>query len=284
MAQGPNAIFSVSVNPLPVRPGVISITGGTAAVCPGETRSYAIPAVNGATSYTWVAPTGGAITSGQGSTSIQVSYNSNFVANGTVSVKANNACGSGIARTLTIPRNTPGAPASISGATSVCANATVTYSCPAVAGATSYTWTLPAGATIIGSATGNTVSIRWGSQGGSLAVKANNTCGSSGSRTVKVTINCAAGLAAGNSDNNLNVRIFPNPATTTTTVQFKSAVYTIGKLMIADMAGKKIREARMNINKGENRHILDISYLSKGTYLITIRAGENAHVIKLMVQ
>ncbi len=172
--------FSVTVNPLPVRPAVITVGGGTAAVCPGNTRTYSIPAVAGALSYTWTTPTGGTITSGQGSTSINVTYNNNFIANGTVSVKANNACGAGTARTLTIPRNVPSSPASISGPTTICSGATGSYTTPLVTGATSYTWTIPAGATVIGSATGNTISIRWGSTGGTLSVKANNTCGSSG--------------------------------------------------------------------------------------------------------
>src|SRR6185369_10169639 len=64
--------------------------------------------------------------------------------------------------------------------------ATQTYSVTAVAGAGSYTWTLPAGWT--GSSTTNSISATVGSAGGTISVTASNGCGTSTARTLSVSI------------------------------------------------------------------------------------------------
>ena len=55
------------------------------------------------------------------------------------------------------------------------------YSIASVTGATSYTWTVPSGATISGSATGSSISVNFNSSvtTGTITVKANNACTSS---------------------------------------------------------------------------------------------------------
>jgi hypothetical protein len=73
---------------VPAVPGTIS---GSAVVCSGSTGIYSISPVSGATSYTWTVPSGTVINSGQGTTSINVTFGSN---SGNISVTANNACGS----------------------------------------------------------------------------------------------------------------------------------------------------------------------------------------------
>ena len=66
----------------------------------------------------------------------------------------------------------------------------VTYTIPAVATATGYTWTYSGtGHTITGSGTSVTVSFSNTATSGTLSVTANNTCGSSTARTVAITVN-----------------------------------------------------------------------------------------------
>jgi len=56
----------------------------------------------------------------------------------------------------------PSAAGTITGDTTVCQNATnITYSIPAITGATSYVWTLPTGAT--GTSSTNSISVNFGS-------------------------------------------------------------------------------------------------------------------------
>jgi chitinase len=79
---------------LPAQPGVIS---GNTNVSAGSNNTYSIGAVSGATSYTWTLPFGWTGTSS--TTSINTTAGSS---GGTISVRANNACGAGASRTLTV--------------------------------------------------------------------------------------------------------------------------------------------------------------------------------------
>jgi hypothetical protein len=159
------------------QPGIIS---GAPTSCPGDTATYSVPLVAGH-SYTWTLPTGW---SGSSTTnSILVTPGSG---GGTISVTATGCGGISIARTKAISvGNAPPAPA-LSGSDHVCANSTQTYSVPPVAGATSYTWSLPTGWT--GSSTSNSITVIAGAAGGSVKAKANNGCGSSVYTTKNVTI------------------------------------------------------------------------------------------------
>jgi hypothetical protein len=69
------------------------------------------------------------------------------------------------------------APATISGDDTICRNGSYTYTVLPVTGATSYTWTLPAGFT--GSSTTNTISITAGTSSDTIKVAANFLCGTS---------------------------------------------------------------------------------------------------------
>jgi hypothetical protein len=172
----------------PAQPGTISVTGGAAKVCPGDSRTYSIAAVSGASSYTWTPPTGASIVSGQGNMSIVLNFTANFTASGSLSVVANNACGSSVPKTLTISRNNPSTPGVISGAAGgVCAGTSGAYSVTNVAGIT-YNWTAPANASIASGQGTNSVTVSFSASwvSGSLSVTATNACGTSGARTLSI--------------------------------------------------------------------------------------------------
>jgi len=163
----------------PAQPGSVS---GSATVCQGSSQTYLISTVAGATSYTWTLPSGW--TGSSTSPSITTTAGS---AGGSITVKANNACGSSPTRTLSVSVTAvPVQPGSITGSTSVCQSASQTYSISAVSGATSYTWTLPSGWT--GSSTSTFITATAGNTGGSVTVKANNSCGSGSVRTLSVSV------------------------------------------------------------------------------------------------
>ena len=139
-----NTSLPITVNTIPSAPGPIS---GTTSVCQGQTYTYSISPVSGATSYTWNVPTGSTIVSGQGTTSIQVTIGAN---SGNISVYASNSCGNSTNTNLSISVTyLPGNAGVISGNTSVTAGNNYTYSISPVSGATSYTWSVPNGATIV---------------------------------------------------------------------------------------------------------------------------------------
>jgi len=116
----------------PAAPGTIT---GSATVCSGQAGvTYTIAAVSGATSYTWSLPSGGSISTGQGTTSITATFGST---SGNVSVTASNSCGTSAASSLAITVNTaPGAPESIAATSIVSTQLNANWN--AVGGATSY--------------------------------------------------------------------------------------------------------------------------------------------------
>jgi hypothetical protein len=175
---------TITVTATPAQPGTVS---GTAAVCAGSTQTYSISAVSGATGYTWTVPTGATINSGQGTTSISVTFGST---SGNVGVVASNSCGNSSIRNRAITvNNIPAQPSAISGNTTVCSGASNTYSVSTVSGATSYTWTLPSGWS--GTSTTNIITISAGTSSGNISVTANNSCGSSTISTSSITVNSA---------------------------------------------------------------------------------------------
>ena len=94
-------------------------------------------------------------------------------------------------------------PGSISGpVTNVCYKDDQKYSIAAVAGATSYTWTAPAGVTILKNY-GTYIEVKFTSifiGTGNITVKANNSCGSSAVRSLSVTaLTSPPGTIAGSS-------------------------------------------------------------------------------------
>ena len=163
----------------PAQPGTIS---GNTSVCQGSTNTYSISAVSGATSYTWTLP------SGWSGSSTSTSINSTAGASGgTITVKANNSCGSGPTQSKSVTvAQLPSQPGTISGNTPVCQGSTNTYSISAVSGATSYTWTLPSGWS--GSSTSTSINATAGGSGGTITVKANNSCGSGPTQSKSVTV------------------------------------------------------------------------------------------------
>ena len=168
-----------SITAPPAIPGSIS---GPVTACSAGDYTYSIAAVAGATSYLWtVTGTGATIISGQGTTSIVVRATSSF-RSGSITVKAVNCIGSCTSKTLNVFASvivcTKG---SISGPTTgLCKKTGVVFSIPAVTGATSYVWTVPAGATITAGANTNTITVSFGASfvgTGTITVKAKNACG-----------------------------------------------------------------------------------------------------------
>jgi hypothetical protein len=176
----------LTINPLPSVAGAIS---GPASVCPGQSGIvYSIAAVANATSYNWGLPTGSTITSGAGTNSITVTFGST---SGNVSVSPVNACGSATPPSkLLVSVVTLGATGTISGPSPVCENSTNrVYSIPNVVGASTYTWTVPSGATITSGAGTRIIRVTMGSTSGDVTVTPSNSCLTGTTSTLPVTVN-----------------------------------------------------------------------------------------------
>lgn len=207
-------ILTVSVSTTPSLPG--AITGNTT-VCQGTTQTYHIAAVAGATSYTWTLQSGWTGTSTTVSITATVGSSS-----GNVSVVANNNCGTSASSTLAVTTNSiPAQPGAISGNTSVCQGTVQTYSVSPVAGATSYTWTKPAGWS--GTSTTNSITFTVNATGGNLTAKATNSCGSSPVQSLAVSANAITAVTITGNPANYN---FCSQIAPTSVVMIASAGYS----------------------------------------------------------
>jgi RHS repeat-associated protein len=170
-------------------PGAAGSITGTSPVCQNQTGvHYSVASITGATGYSWTFPTGATIDSGNNTRSIRVYFSSSAVS-GNITVRGTNSCGNGgVSPNFAVTVNTASSqPGAISGATTVCSGSTYTYSISPVTGASSYSWTIPSGAS--GSSTTNSINITFGSNPGTVSVKANSSLGcSSPARNLSVSL------------------------------------------------------------------------------------------------
>ncbi len=164
------------------KPNAFTISGNTS-VCENSLETYSVTSQTGAT-YNWTV-TGGTISSGQGTNSINVLWGT--AGTGTVSLTITNGCGS---TTNNINVNITGSPtiSAITGNTNVCVGNNQTYSVTNNSGS-SYTWTLTGGGTITSGAGTNSITINWTTQGVyTLKVVETNGCGSD-STEITIAVN-----------------------------------------------------------------------------------------------
>ncbi len=177
-------------------PAIPAVINGPVNVCPftGQsfTATYSTTPVQYATSYNWVVTTGATIVSGQGTTSIEVSFLNTFTV-GNVRVTALSNCGSRAAKSITISKLLPSGPGAITGPVNACpyvgTNTPVQYSIAPTANAVSYQWTVPSNVTLVSGqgTTSITVTFGTGYVTSLFKVKAVAACAVSGERTLSVT-------------------------------------------------------------------------------------------------
>jgi len=172
--------LNITVNPLPGAAGSIT---GTGTVCGGANGvAYSVAAITGATTYVWNLPTGATIASGANTNAITVNFAWN-ASSGNITVFGNNTCGDGAVSPpfgVTVTP-LPDPAGTITGQASVCQGENnVVYTVPSITGATSYTWTVPAGATTTSGSNTNSITVDFGANAvsGNITVLGSNSCGS----------------------------------------------------------------------------------------------------------
>jgi len=244
----------------------------------------------------------------------------------------------------------PAAAGAISGDTNVCVEENnVTYIVPPITYATSYTWTLPAGAN--GYSTSNGININFGSSAvsGNITVKGSNPAGNGSTSSIFVNVNpipatptitqnadtlisnassgnqwflettgplsalntftptqtgnyyviinvngCQSAPSnsiyytytgiAENTENSLNVKVFPNPFTEKTTITYSLSKDESVDLSIIDIRGQEIIQLlNQKQSKGNQSIVIDASKLSSGMYFYRLKAGSILQKGKLLV-
>jgi PKD repeat protein len=167
---------------------VPTFTQSATTICTNAPVTFTNTSSNGVTSYAWNFGTGA-------SPATATTYGPQSVTWSTTGIKTLTltVTGPGGTNTFTSSVTVTGVPTStgtISGSAFQCSGSSATYSLAAVAGATSYTWSLPAGASISGSANTNNVTVIFGSSGGNISATPVNSCGNgTPSANFAVTVN-----------------------------------------------------------------------------------------------
>lgn len=170
----------------PSEPAAIS---GPSGVCRGDNNVvFTATPVAGATSYVWSLPAG--MTGSSSSASINVNIGNTF-STSSICVRAVNACGQSNNTCVSITRATakPTLPSNISGPLSICDGSVQTYSVATISNASSFTWTIPTGATLVSGQGTNSIMVSFANNfsQGYIRVKASNCYGSSSERIITVT-------------------------------------------------------------------------------------------------
>lgn len=180
---------------LKVIPGIPTVINGPFNVCSFVNQPtnavYSIDPVANAISYAWTVPPGATIQSGQGTTSIEVSFDGTFTS-GSIKVAAEANCGTRAPRSYSITRQIPSSPSVINGPVDACpfigTPTEATYSIDPVVNADSYFWTVPANVTLV-SGQGTTsinVTFNTGYVTAPIKVRSVSNCGNSGDRSLSV--------------------------------------------------------------------------------------------------
>ncbi|HNP98431.1 MAG TPA: T9SS type A sorting domain-containing protein, partial [Bacteroidia bacterium] len=272
-----------TIQSVPAQPG--SITGPGNNLCGQSNVTYSIAAVAGATSYEWTLPAGVTPLTSLNGTSITVNFTSGFTSTGNICVAAVNSCGPGVPRCYSVTAR-PAAIPTINGSASVCKTSVQTYSVAPVTGATSYSWSVVGGASIIPGGVNSTLNFNTSlSTTQTIKVNANNACGAGQPAAKAVTVNMACRTAQDElmeSDNYFG--LYPNPSKDKVTAQVNSLADDDYILKVTDLLGNVILEEKMKVKAGENRKELDLSGLKQGMYFVSwLKEGAEVNTIRLVL-
>ncbi|MBL7916265.1 MAG: T9SS type A sorting domain-containing protein [Bacteroidia bacterium] len=254
---------------IPDMPGAIS--GQTFNVC-NSTQTYSINPVLGANLYTWSVPAGVTINSGQGTNSVNVTFDPSYVS-GSIGVIAKNNCGDSPMKSRLI-QAFPAKPAAVLGASTACANSHGNvYSVAAIPGATSYQWVVPVGATITSGASTNSIEVDFGTTDGIISARAVNACGAGFSTNLRVTFNCRT-----QGSSSVKAELYPNPAKDRVIISHDSNVSGKATIEVRDLTGRSMITKEVMIDQESGRSEIDVTELSSGIYLVEITSAQGKSV------
>ncbi|HKR06219.1 MAG TPA: immunoglobulin domain-containing protein [Bacteroidia bacterium] len=266
---------------VPNTPG--SITGPVAAIC-NSTVQYSIANVSGATGYTWTIPVGATNFIGQGTTSIQFNTPTGFT-NGSVTVQANtNVCSPGTSglRSISVS-GAPATPGIISlNPSGWCVGQTINASVATVSPVPYYNWIITNGSLDAGQGTNN-VDVITNNSHVIIQVRASNSCGISGNRTLHAYASCREEEEPVKSMIN-SLSVSPNPAHGTITLSIDTKQNSGITLVMTDISGRTVLSEKLTATAGLNKYQMNLDHLSKGIYLLQADFAGEIQKTKVVVE
>lgn len=281
--SGPVRVRNVSLNS-PTAP--VAISGPSNGVCNASGVIYSVMPVVGATSYTWTIPSGAVLVNGQGTSTVELNFSGSF-SGGQITVVANNGCGTGSARTLSIS-GAPPQPGPVSGDQAICPNETgVAYAVATASGASVYTWTVPPGAVIASGQGTKNITVNFGVTtliNQSVTVVASNSCGNSSVRSLN-GVNVASQFCVRTmEESGVGVMVYPNPSKGAVTVYFDKEITDQTNMILTDARGEVVVTYTLkDVVKGQSM-LLELDNLASGVYILQLISIEKTERIRLVIE
>ena len=270
--------LTISKSAAPEKPG--SVSGQQFNLCNvSGNLTYSVTPVSGATSYTWIAPSGTTIVSGDGTNSIVLNISSAFAGGQRLYVSAVNACGTSAARTFQLQVK-PAKPV-ISGSSCASANqANLTYTVTNPEEGVTYTWRVPGIAKIVSGQGTDTVTVDWRASSGTIMCTPSNTCAAGARASYAITVGCATAAIASGEENKITV--YPNPTSGLTNILFTSDKEAKYKIVITDITGRTLMSKELMASAGWNKVSLDLAKYANGIYMVSFITGKEVRTVKIV--
>ena len=154
---------------------------------------------------------------------------------------------------------------------------------------TSVLWTIPVEGTLLTGQGTTSITVSYPSTvvNGVVSVQAVSNCGASSVRNSFVKLAPCAGLIASTTVKNMNpviealpmeVKVFPNPTTSTFNLQVSTNVSTQPTVRIMDIQGRMIKEVRVAPNQTINLG----AELKAGSYMVEVRQGDKVKTTRVV--
>ena len=253
----------VSIDYPPLEPGTPT---GPEIICNEESSDYETEGVEEADSYGWSIDPEEAGTLYPNGMEVNVLWNADFTGTAYLSVYGINECGDGNdSEALEIDVDGTPVP-EVEGAAEACDFSSEIYTVAEMEGAT-FTWEVDGGSVSDGQGT-NQVTIDWGGVGNgsiNVAVETENGCEGE-SETFEVMIDDCTDIPQNNEQ--LDMRLYPNPAQDRISVEFKSMHTGNIEIRIYDLDGKVVKNMEQAVRAGDQKLTLEIQDLANGLYVI----------------
>jgi len=161
----------------------------------------------------------------------------------------------------------------------------VSYSIAPVAGATTYNWIAPTGASIASGQNTTNVAVNFGSSPttSNLRVRAGNACGNSSYRFLSVT-SAACPKISDFDQNVVSLSVIPNPASTYIEVAYRSTSESRAEVRISNILGQTLYQQIVNPEKGLNNYMIDLRKLAKGVYILSVIQNGKQEAQRLVIE
>ena len=275
--------LTIIQSPTGSSPGIITGSTNVCSIIGSSTNTtYSIAPVSGITNYTWTVPTNATLISGQGTTMINVQFNSIF-SGGNITVASVGTCINSAYRALGVGK-VPEAIGSVFGPSTTCAitSLTASYSVAPISDASGYLWSVPLNAIITSGNNTNNIIVAFSSSvipNTKITVRATNSCGGSAIKTITITP-CSSARFANEGNENKEYRdlnntfsiseLHPNPTAGTIEFEISSDNESEIEIHVFDLLGQLVYHIQTRSNEGKSKIEIDLSALSRAYYVVHI--------------